>query len=229
MDADIERRIAAQDHRGALRALADAYGAALGRFCQAQLGSPQDGADALQDTLVAALLAMPRYRGERGVRAWAFGIARHQCSEIVRKRMRRRSVWNRIFSGGDRAVEPAAPSDAADARLSLERALARLSPAQREVVLLRYQQGMDATEVAEILGVSHAAARKRISIAMQALRACMDEQPTGPRIAPASSHPHPSHSPHAHPVDRAPGASNDEASHDDHHLRTTEDPARLRS
>jgi len=218
MDADIERRIRSHDHRGALGALADAYGAPLGRFCQAMLGSPEDGADALQDTLVAALHAMPRYRGEHGVRAWVFGIARHQCVTIIRKRARRRSVWSRVFGGGDLAAEPAPPSDSADARLSLERGLVGLPEAQREAVLLRYQLGMDATEVADVLGISHAAARKRISIGMQALRKSIDAEPE-PR--PSPSNPTPRDATH----DVAP----DEARHDDHALRTTEDPARVRS
>ncbi|MCC6624156.1 MAG: sigma-70 family RNA polymerase sigma factor [Deltaproteobacteria bacterium] len=220
MDADIERRIRSHDHRGALRALADAYGAPLGRFCQALLGSREDGADALQDTLVAALQAMPRYRGEHGVRAWVFGIARHQCATIIRKRSRRRSVWSRLFGGGDLAAAPASPAESADARLSLERALLGLPEAQREAVLLRYQLGMDATEVADVLGITHAAARKRISIGMQALRSTMDALPH-PRPAPSNPSTHPSD------LTRDPGP--DEAPHDDHTLRTTEDPARVRS
>ena len=101
MDAEIERRIHSNDHQGALRVLAETYGAPLGRFCQASLGSRDEAADALQDTLVAALKAMANYRGDHGVRAWVFGIARHQCADVIRKRARRRSVWSRLFGAGD--------------------------------------------------------------------------------------------------------------------------------
>jgi RNA polymerase sigma-70 factor (ECF subfamily) len=220
MDADIERRIRSHDHRGALAALAQDYGEPLGRFCQALLGSPEDGADALQDTLVAALQAMPRYRGDRGLRAWLFGIARLQCAEVIRRRARRRSIWGRVFGAGDRAAEPAPPSEAADARLSLERALGALPAAQREAVLLRYQQGMDATEVADVLGISHPAARKRITIGMQALRSAIGDVTPGPLPGRDTR---PFHAPSPATRDEA----SDEAPHDDHALRTTQGSARL--
>ncbi|MFO0744585.1 MAG: sigma-70 family RNA polymerase sigma factor [Myxococcota bacterium] len=216
MDADIDRLIRSRDFKGALHALADAHGTAVGRFCQAILGSPQDGADALQDTFVAALAAMPAYRGDSGVRAWIFGIARHQCADHLRKRGRRRSVWARMFGGGDVTVAPPAAADASDARMMLERALVVLPEPQREAVLLRYQQGMDATEVADVLGISHAAARKRISIGMQALRAAMDTAPMFPRPTPVTR------------SDAGSTPSGSEVSHDDdqhfddHALRTTE-------
>ncbi len=171
MDAQIERLIGERDYRAALEALVGEHGRALGRFCAALLGSREDGEEALQEALVQALDAMPRYRGE-GVRAWAFGIARHVCLAELKKRTRRRSIWTRFF--GAEVGELTRPMDDADARLSVARALARVSPSLRAALLLRYQQGMDATEVADVLGISHAAARKRISLGLADLRKTLD-------------------------------------------------------
>ena len=189
MDAQIERLIGQRDYRGALEALASDHGKALGRFCAGLLGSTADGEEALQEALIRTLDAMPSYRGE-GVRAWAFGIARHVCAAELKKRTRRRSLWARMFGES----EPAAtrPVDDADARLSIDKALVRLSPALREALLLRYQQGMDATEVADVLGISHAAARKRISLGLAGLRmtlsidtsAALSERPARPLAQP---------------------------------------------
>jgi len=185
MDAHIERLIGQRDYRGALDALAAAHGKALGRFCAGLLGSSHDGQEALQEALVQALSAMPRYRGE-GVRAWAFGIARHVCAAELRKRTRRRTLWSRFFAL-ERAERGADHVGDADARLTLDKALVCLSPALREALLLRYQQGMDAAEVAEVLGISHAAARKRISLGLRDLRARLDPspEPRGARTAEA--------------------------------------------
>lgn len=175
MDAHIERLIGQRDYRGALDALASAHGRAIGRFCAGLLGSVDDGQEALQEALMQALSAMPRYRGE-GVRAWAFGIARHVCAAELKKRTRRRSLWSRFFA--EREERSSSPSLEADARLTLTKALVRLSPNLREALLLRYQQGMDATEVADVLGISHAAARKRISLGLRDLRAQLDAAPS---------------------------------------------------
>lgn len=187
MDAHIERLIGQRDYRGALEALASTHGKALGRFCVGLLGSPHDGEEALQESLVQALHAMPRYRGE-GVRAWAFGIARHVCAGELKKRTRRRSVWARVFGGAE--AEPVRPMDDADARLSVDKAVARLAPSLREALLLRYQQGMDATEVADVLGISHAAARKRISLGLKDMRLTLDvAAPSGAHAAERSPAP----------------------------------------
>jgi len=178
MDAQIERLISQRDYRGALDALATGHGKALGRFCAGFLGSADDGQEALQEALVQAFAAMPRYRGD-GVRAWAFGIARHVCAAELRKRARRRSLWARIFSGRD-PEEDAGPTaiDHVEARLTLEKAVASLSPGLRAALLLRYQQGMDLTEVGDVLGISHAAARKRISLGLRELRRRLEVTPS---------------------------------------------------
>jgi len=171
MDAHIERLIGQRDYRGALEALASEHGKALGRFCSGLLGSRSDAEEALQEALIHALNAMPGYRGE-GVRAWVFGIARNVCATELKKRTRRRSVWGRVF--GMSEDEVVRPLDDADARMSIDKALVRLSPGLREALLLRYQQGMDATEVADVLGISHAAARKRISLGLARLRTTLE-------------------------------------------------------
>jgi RNA polymerase sigma-70 factor (ECF subfamily) len=168
-EQQIGQLIGQRDYKGALEAIAAAHGKALGRFCAGLLGSISDGEEALQDAMVQVLHSMPTYRGD-GVRAWTFGIARNVCAGELKKRTRRRSLWGRMF-GGDEAVQTL---DASDARLSVDKGLARLSPPLREALLLRYQQGMDATEVADVLGISHAAARKRISLALAGLRTTLD-------------------------------------------------------
>ena len=213
-DSQIDARIRAQDARGALALIAGSYGAMLGRFCAAQVGSLGDGEEALQETLVRAYDGLGSYRGEAGVRAWLFGIARHVCSDLLRKRGRRDVAFGRYA-----VAEGTNATQAAEARMALEGALAGLSPNLREAVLLRYQLGMDATEVADALHISHAAARKRISLGIAALRAALDAAP----VRPARAH-------------VAAAAANtdslvpsDKGDADDHALRTSENPAVLGS
>lgn len=169
MDATIERYIKEGDHERALGAIVDTHGPALGRFLAASLGSREDGEEALQDTLLEVLSALGGYRGDRGLRPWLFAIARHVAMTSTRKKLRRRSLWARFFSGPDRETED--PTSRSDARLTVTSAITRLSPNLRDALLLRYQLGLDATEVADTLGITHDAARKRISQALARLRA----------------------------------------------------------
>lgn len=171
MDATIERYIKAGDHERALGAIVDTHGPALGRFLAASLGSREDGEEALQDTLLEVLSSLSAYRGERGLRPWLFAIARHVALTRTRKKLRRRSLWARFFSASTADSESDDPSSRSDARLTVGAAVTRLSPNLRDAILLRYQLGLDATEVADTLGITHDAARKRISQALAKLRA----------------------------------------------------------
>src|SRR4051794_7110702 len=52
----------------------------------------------------------------------------------------------------------------------LDAGLTQLRPKYRDVVLLRFFQGMDVTEIAVTLGLSEPAARKRLTRAIEKLR-----------------------------------------------------------
>ena len=169
MKTQLNDLLASGDSRAALEGLVKAYGDALTRFCTGLVGSPAEAEELVQDTLLAALGALSTYRGT-SPRAWVFGIARNLAASHLRKRDRRRGLFSR-WQSPPLEVRPHARSDA---RLVVEAGLAVLRPKQREAVLLRYQQGFDAIEVGEILGISHAAARKRISVGVRALRLALD-------------------------------------------------------
>jgi RNA polymerase sigma-70 factor (ECF subfamily) len=171
MDTTIERYIREGDHRRALAGIAETHAPALGRFLAATLGSREDAEEALQDTLLEALNTMKSYRGDRGLRPWLFGIARHVAASRARVGLRRRSLWARFFA----SEEVSHPTNQVDARLTMAGAITRLSPNLRDALLLRYQLGLDATEVADTLGISHDAARKRISQALAHLRSDLAE------------------------------------------------------
>lgn len=185
MDTTIERHIKEGDHRRALAGIAEAFAPSLGRFLAAALGSREDAEEALQDTLLEALRTMNAYRGDRGLRPWLFGIARHVAATRTRNRLRRRSLWARFFST-EEAIHPTAQTDA---RLTVTAAIKRLSPNLRDALLLRYQLGLDATEVADTLGISHEAARKRISQALAHLRTDLAEPLELPSPALSESRP----------------------------------------
>ncbi len=212
-DTHIEAHIRSRDARAALELIAQTYGATLGRFCAAQVGALGDGEEALQETLVRAYDSFASYRGDAGVRAWLFGIARHVCVDALRKRGRRQAAFERFA-----VAEGPNATSAAEARMALEDALAGLSANLREAVLLRYQLGMDATEVADALHISHAAARKRISLGIAALRAALDAAPVRTQRAPRGNAELP-----------VATETSDKGDTHDHALRTTEDPIVLGS
>ncbi len=171
--------VALIDHgqfRDAVARCADMYGPALGRFCMALLGSQQDAEEVVQETLIAAHGAMPRYRGEGSVRAWLFGIARRQCARHLEKNGRHRNHLSIVpddIAGGSGTTKLVAEKRRAR---SVRSALETLKPSEREVLVLRYQAELSFREIAQACGIEEAAARKRASRGLQRLRTTLSRQ-----------------------------------------------------
>lgn len=162
------------DYRAALARCAVDHGPALGRLCMAFLGSQAEAEEAAQEALIAALDAMPAYRGDGTVRAWLFGIARRVCARRVETRVRRE---NRL-----RLVQPDESAPGAEALIAARQqahrvraALEQLKPTEREAVVLRYDAGLSFAEVAASCGIDEPAARKRVSRAIERLRKALSE------------------------------------------------------
>lgn len=169
----ISEAIARGDHRGALALCVQAHAAAIGRLCMSWLGSQAEAEEATQETLLAAYDAMRSYRAEGSVRAWLYGIARHICARRAETRVRREARLRLVHSDGE-----AVPT--ADALLATRRraetvrvALEQLKPSERDAVVLRYDGELSFREVALACGIDEAAARKRVSRALEHLRTAL--------------------------------------------------------
>lgn len=93
----------------------------------------------------------------------------------------RRGWWSRhVRPFGDPPELPASTADPAvdlvvDRTVDLQAALARLSPGQRAVLVLRYWEGLDVAETAAALGCSPGTVKSQTSYAITALRRLLPE------------------------------------------------------
>jgi RNA polymerase sigma factor (sigma-70 family) len=143
--------------------LVQEHGAVVMRVCRAML-SPADADDAWSETFLSALRAYPRLRPNSNVRGWLVTIAHRKALDQLR-------------AAGRRATPAADPPEVATADPDplpddeLRAALAALSPAQREAVVLHHVGGLPHAAIADELGISPAAARRRAADGIAALRA----------------------------------------------------------
>lgn len=159
-DPDRADVMAAQADRAAFGALYRRYLDRVYGYAFYLLGDHHDAEDATERTFLAALDAIGRFRDEgASFRSWLFRIAHNQIANALRGRARRRT------SSLDGALEPAAEGDPAtlagkadDAR-RVRRALAELSDDRRQVVVLRFVDGLSAREIGAVLGRSEGAVR----------------------------------------------------------------------
>ena len=124
---------------------------------------------------MAAARNAHRLREDTQLLPWLYTIARNKHRNALRL-----SAFDRRREA-EIASEPpspaAAPDSAAEARVRVARvsaALPRLSVAHREILLLLLGEGLEAEQVAEVLGLRVDAVRKRLSRARAELAALVN-------------------------------------------------------
>jgi RNA polymerase sigma-70 factor (ECF subfamily) len=113
------------------------------------------------------------------VRLWLFGVARRVLANHHRGGVRRVRLGDRLRQRITAATAADPGSDVPE-RLAVRAALAGLGDLDREVLTLTVWEGLEPREVAEVLGVSAAAVRTRLSRARARLRELIGDDPAPP-------------------------------------------------
>ena len=169
------------DH-DAFALLATSTSARLDAAARLILRDPELARDAVQNTLVRAWRDLPGLRDPDRFDAWLHRLLVN--SSLDEARRRRRRVVELVIQDVDVPNYEDAARDLADRDL-VERALIRLDPAHRVLVVLHYYFGYPLPEAASSLGISLPAAKARLHRAMQGLRRSMtaDAAASGGRSA----------------------------------------------
>ena len=123
--------------------------------------------DLTAETFERALRVWHRYDARRSsARTWLCQLARSTALDHFRAEERRRRREERYAREHDVAEEPPGLPGLSPA---LERALAQLSAAEREVIALRVVLGLDGEAAARVLGISRTACSTRLSRALRRL------------------------------------------------------------
>jgi RNA polymerase sigma-70 factor (ECF subfamily) len=147
-------RAAMSGEAGAFSRLYDRYVELVVRRLSHFSGPSGNLDDLVQETFLRAMKALPRFRGDSPFRHWLLRIA--VSVALDEQRRTRRSLW-RLFVKPEQMDEVVSPSRTAEAYADLaavHRALARLSPRLREVIVLFELEGLPLHEIAAELRVS---------------------------------------------------------------------------
>jgi RNA polymerase sigma-70 factor (ECF subfamily) len=188
-----------QGNEDAFRLLVEPYRAAIHAHCYRMLGSLFDADDALQETLLRAWRALPRFQGHELLRPWLYRIATNVCLDALARRRKRglpiehgrpagpneepgeplaEPVWVEPYP--DKAVgledgyaSPEARYEQREAvELAFIAALQHLPASQRAVLLLRDVLGFSAKETAGTLETTVAS----VNSALQRARRRVDQR-----------------------------------------------------
>lgn len=171
-------RVAAGD-TGAFAGLVEAHQERLLRLCERLLGDPEEARDAAQEVFLKAYRKAAAFRPQGQVYTWLYRIATNHClNKLRRRRLVRFIPWEdpgerdaAPFDPPDQAPDPAAALDARRRWQLARRAIARLPPNQRAVLVLARFEGMSYRQIAETLGITEGAVESRLFRAMRRIEA----------------------------------------------------------
>ena len=163
-----------------LRELYRRYASELFGFATSALGDRELAEEVVQDVFAQLWRHAGDYDQRRAsVRTWLYAIARNRIIDAHRRAAARPKRADDDASL-DTAAEMDAALDHAVLRWQVTAALARLSPAHREVIRLAHYGGLTMREISERTGVPLGTVKSRTSYALRHLRLIFDEMELEP-------------------------------------------------
>ena len=121
-----------------------------------------DGDDAMQETFIAVLRALPDLREPAAVHGWVRRIATREAVRVARRRL--------PATGDDVLSSLPARLPDVDAVVDIRDTLAGLRPEHRAVLVLRDVEGLSEVEAASMLAVAEGTVKSRLHRARAAFR-----------------------------------------------------------
>lgn len=171
----------------AFTALVDRFRDRVWRVCWRLMGDEHDAQDAAQEVFVRLFFDRAKFAGRSRYSTWLHGVAIRTCLALRRSRSRRRRRETAESAAGDDArpvqshadTRPTA-ADAVAAAHDAARLLDGLDEEDRALVLMKFAEGHDYDELAEMFGTTAGALRMRVSRIRERLAGGAD-RPAGGR------------------------------------------------
>lgn len=174
----------ARGYTGQLGELYLRYGDVVFRFiCRLLVDEPTEQAEDLcQEVFLAVAASAPKYQEKGKLISWILSVA----ARTTRSWQRRNWIFRKILTRNKASALAVAapieggPESSAAKRQEIELAMKKLTPSQREVVLLRTTQNLSGEEIAKVLDISENAVWLRLKRAHEILSGSIQTR-GGPR------------------------------------------------
>lgn len=148
----------------------------LYRYAFFRLGDPHVAEDLAAEAFVRLLEAAQAGRGPRSsARGWLFGTLRHMVDDHYRESYRRSGKPD-PEAGPLVGSTPAESLEAKEQRMMVRAAFSQLTPAQQDVLALRFGEECSLDETATLMGKNGNAVKALQFRALQALRRALEDK-----------------------------------------------------
>ena len=166
-------RCQAGDER-AFAQLYDQFHARTLRYLQGLLDHPS-AADVQQEVWLTVYQKMAHLANPRGFRTWLYQVTRNRAIDFIRREKRQSDLLKAVEEDyAERAVHRVEEPAFSMGHPHLKAAMARLSAAHRDVLILRFWEEMSYAEIALVVGCSVGTVRSRIHHAKLKLKDALE-------------------------------------------------------
>lgn len=154
----------------AFQVLYDRHHRAVFHFLLRFVGDRQAAEDLLQETFLRVFAHREEYQPRAAFKAWLFTIARNLVLDQLRRQRGSPEGEEALETVADPGATPLEQAAARELGERLQAAVLKLSPTEREVLLLGRFAGLSHEEITEVTGASLGAVRVALFRALQRLR-----------------------------------------------------------
>jgi RNA polymerase sigma-70 factor (ECF subfamily) len=161
-DEDLARA-AALGNLAAFETLLKRHSGPLLLFCRHLLRDASAAEDVVQETFLRVHVHLHRYDPTKRFSSWITSIAHNRCRDVLRTRGREQAAA---------APEPAAavPPQSDPRAESVQEQISRLPAKHRAILFQKFRLGLNASEIAERLGLSRADVRTSLHRVLRVLK-----------------------------------------------------------
>lgn len=156
----------------ALRRLYEAYRAQVYSLALYSVGDPAQAQDVLQAVFLKVFRGLSQFRSQSSLGTWIYRIAHNECREHHRRRKPPFVPLEAVLGSMDE-VDPQPNSHDQHARRERDRiiqqAVMQLPFHMREVVVLKYVEGLSYDDMSKVLGCAPGTVASRLNRALAAL------------------------------------------------------------
>jgi len=134
----------------------------------------QDVEDTTQEVFIAALKSLPSFRGESQFGTWLRTLTNHKIAEYYRKCNRKREAPRASYDDA-RDHSDGSTAKKMEECIALRKALQQIPAPYQEVILMRFVEGLQFSEIADLNGQHLEATKSLFRRAVSALRDQLDK------------------------------------------------------
>jgi RNA polymerase sigma-70 factor, ECF subfamily len=191
MDQKTEAEIIArvlQGERQVYALLVEEYKIPVYNLAYRMTGNSRDAEDITQEAFLISFRQLSRYDSKRSYFTWLYTISLNIIRNYLKKAIRRQRELHALDVSSDTVISTmgkTVPHGAVDPdefrkeqEDQLERCLGKLSPDLRELIVLRFYQGLSFEVIADITELSQSAVKMRLYRGLKKLREIMQKSVT---------------------------------------------------